>query len=608
MSTVAATAPETADPVDGTPQSLPAWLLHQARARPRATAIRVKELGRWCETSWADYAERVAGIGRALMHMGVKSGDRVAILSDNRAEWLMADLAVQGIGAATVALYVTSPASEIAALLKQARADVVIVEDEEQFDKVLEVGTQLSLRHIVVIDPRGIRRLDDPASSFEALEALGNREAVQMRKGDPNAWAASVAALDPASVATVVFTPGTTGSPKGACLTHNALVGAATAGAEALGLRADDEIVSSLPLCDIAERSITAAQAVCVGAVVNFGEGGEALVNDLREVQPTVMVGTPRLWERFREGVDAGGRGADPVKRAALRAARRRGGGLSDLLVKRPLRANLGLARARVAISTTAPCSPDVVDFWRSVGVPLRQAYGLTETAGFVTAASGAADADPVGSVGRPIPGVEIRLGDDGEVLVRGPGVFDGYLDDAEASRAAVDSDGWLRTGDVGSLDGGVLSIVGRLKDVVITSAGHRAAPRAIEARLEESPYVRTAILVGDQHPCLGALVVIDASAVGDWAAQRGASFTTSRTLAALPEVRELIGQAVEAANMGFDERDRIGCFALLPQELGDDEELVTATHKVRRGPTLERFRDVIEQMYAERAGSGGSR
>ncbi len=601
MTTVAVPEAAAAGPTDDAPRSLPAWLLHHANTRPRATAIRVKDLGRWQETSWAAYGERVAGIGRALMHMGVKSGDHVAILSDNRAEWLATDLAVQGIGAVTVALYVTSAASEIAALLKQARADVVIVEDEEQLDKILEIADQISLRHIVVIDPRGIRRLDDPASSFEALEALGNREAVQMRSGDPNVWAASVAALDPATVATVVFTPATTGDPKGARITHNALVGAARAGAEALGLRADDEIVSSLPLCDIAERSISAAQAVCVGAVVNFGEGGEALVNDLREVQPTVMVGTPRLWERFREGVDAGGRGADPVKRAAMRAARRRGRGLSDLLVKRPLRANLGLGRVRVAITTTAPCAPDVVEFWRSVGVPVRQAYGLTEASGFVTATID--EADPPGSVGRAVPGAEVRLGEEGEILVRGPGVFSGYLEDA--SHAPVDADGWLHTGDVGTLDDGVLTIVGRLKDVVITSNGHRASPRAIEERLEDSPYVRTAVLVGDERPCFGALIGIDATPVGDWAAERGGAFTTFATLAALPEVRELFEQVVDEVNTGLDERDRIDCFAVLPIVLGEDEELVTATSKVRRGPVLERFRGLVDRMYTDRGGSG---
>jgi long-chain acyl-CoA synthetase len=208
---------------------------------------------------------------------------------------------------------------------------------------------------------------------------------------------------------------------------------------------------------------------------------------------------------------------------------------------------------------------------------------------------------DPAGSVGRAVQGAEVRLGADNEVLVRAPGLFSGYLGDADASKAAIDGEGWLHTGDVGSLDDDVLSIVGRIKDIVITSNGHRASPRAIEARLEESPYVRTAVLVGDELPCLGALIVIDATSVGDWAADRGGAFTTFATLAALPEVRELVGQAVAEANAELDERDRVGCFAVLPQELGDDEELMTATGKVRRHAVRERFKDLITKMYAER-------
>ena len=603
MSTVADPAPAMADDAPAGAATLPALLLAQADARPRATAIRVKQLGRWQETSWAEYAERVAGIGRALMHMGVKGGDRVAIVSDNRAEWSMVDLAVQGIGAATVAVYNTSPASELAALLMGAGVEVAVVEDEEQLDKLIEVQAQLSLRHIFVIDPRGIRRLDDPASGFEALEALGNRDAVELRSGDPRVWAKSVEALDPSTVATIVVTPATTGTPKSALLSHRALVAAATAGSAALGMRAGDEIVSSLPLSDIAERTLTIGQALHAGAVVNFGEGGESLFSELCEVQPGVVLGTPRVWERLRELVEAGARGADPLKRVALRAVRRRGGRLSNLLVKRPLRKDLGLARARISLSGTAPCSPELIAWWRAAGVPLRQVYGLAETAGFATVAS---VEDAPESVGRPVDGVELRLSGDGEVLVRGPVVFDGYLDDAEATRAALD-DGWLRTGDLGTLEDGVLTIVGRSKDVVITSGGHRAASRAIEVRIEASPFVRLAVVVGDERPCLGALVEIDPQTVGEWAAQRGFAFTTFRTLTALPEVRDLVAEVIEVAGTELDEGDRIGCFALLPQQLSGDEELVTATQKVRRSALLERFGDQVNEMYAERSAKGSA-
>ncbi len=269
-------------PAEDAPATLPGWLLSHAATRPKQVALRVKELGRWCEISWDEYAERVQAVGRGLLHMGVKSGDRIALVSDNRAEWLIVDLAVQGLGAVTVGVPVTSDAPELAARIAQVRADVVVVEDEEQFDKLMESRDQLSLRHVIVIDPRGIERLDDPASSFEALEALGSREALEAREGDVGAWARGVQELDPGGVATIAFTPGTAGDPKGVLLTHTNLLRAAEGAIDALGIGPSDEIVSTLPLWEITERGLTLAQAVRAGATVHFGEGGAALPNDLR--------------------------------------------------------------------------------------------------------------------------------------------------------------------------------------------------------------------------------------------------------------------------------------------------------------------------------------
>lgn len=597
MSTVAppAPAPAPAEPIDR-PGTLPGWLLEQARQRPRSTAIRVKNLGRWEETSWADYAERVAGIGRALLHMGVKAGDRVGIVSDNRAEWIMTDLAVQGIGAATVAVPVTASSEELAGLLSNTGADVVVVEDEEQLDKVLEAGDHLLMRHVVVIDPRGIRRLEEPASGFEALEALGSRDATRARSGDAEAWASSVSGVDPSTVATLAFTAGTTADPRAIALSHETLVAAATAGSEAFGLRANDEIVSTLPLSDIAERSLTVALALHVGAVVNFGEGGASIANDRREVRPTVVLGSPQVWERMRETNAAAVRGADPVKRGAMRVARGRGR-LGGFLVRRPLRKRLGLGRARVVISTSSPCSAELVEFWRVLGVPLRQAYALTETGGFAAIAS---PQDPAGSVGGPVGGIECRVDGDA-IALRGAVPFGVPLDGAGAA-----ADGWLETGDLGAFDAGVLTITGRAADVIST-AGHGTSPRTAEERLESSPYVRTAVVVGNGQPCLGALIVVDPTTVGDWAADRGASFTTFATLSSLPEVRELIGDAVQACNAELDERDRIGCFCVIPHDLGTDEDLVTPTHKLRRGRIATRFADQIEQMYADRGKGSAS-
>jgi long-chain acyl-CoA synthetase len=597
MSTVAASALSPSETASA-PRTVPGWLLHQARERPRATALRVKDLGRWQETTWAEYAERVAGVGRALMHMGVAPGSRVAIISGNRAEWMITDLAIQGTGAATVTVSVTAPPGQTAEMLTAAEVDVAIVEDEEQLDKVTEVRDRLALRHVIVFDPRGIRRLEDPVSGFEALEALGSQDAVRARDADADAWVKSVEALDPAGVATIVFTSGATGEPKGARLTHAALTAGGSAASEVLGLRAGDEIVSTLPLTDIAERSLAVVQAVQVGAVVNFGEGGLSLGNDFREVEPTVVLGSPRVWERLKEGIDAGERGAGFVKRRAMKIARSFDGALTRLLVQRPLHANVGLARTRIAISATASCGNELIQYWRALGLPLRQAYSVTEAAGF--AAITRPD-DAAGSVGPALAGVELNVGTGAfsEVLLRTAAPFAGHVTGTGDGDDTTDD--WFHTGDVGVLDGGVLTITGRTKDVVTTSSGRHASPRMIESALEESPYVRTAVVVGSERPCLGALVVIDATTVGDWAAARGSSFTTFATLTALPEVRGLVDEVVQKTNESLDAHGRVECFCVLPQELGDDEELVTDTHKIRRGPIAARFDELIERMYAER-------
>ncbi len=613
MSTVTEPMSTSAADLGAEPTSLPAWLLRQAETRPKDVALRVKELGRWLELTWADYAARVANIGRALSHQGVAPGDRVVIVSDNRIEWLFTDLAVQGLGAVSVGLFVTSDAAELAALIKRVGATVAIVEDEEQFDKLVEVGDQIALRHLIVIDPRGIQRLDNPASSFEALEAIGTPEAVQMREGDVRSWVACVAALDPTDVATIVFTPGTSGDPKGVLLTHANLVAAANAGVDALGLRSSDEIVSSLPLCEISERTLVGAQAVRAGATVNFGEGGDALVNDLCEVQPTIVLGTPRLWQRLRGTVESGLRIAGRVKRAATSVARGDGraprGPVSRLLVIRPLRKRLGLGRVRVALSVGDSSPAELATWWQSVGVPLQATYALCETAGVATV--GRSGDAGTASAGHAVPGVEVRIdgtGAAGEILVRGPVVSAGYVDTVTAPTATRDAEGWLHTGDTGALGvDGELVISGRACDRLTTSGGQSIDPNVVEARLAASRYVRMAVVVGAGRPHLGALIAIDAEVVGDWAAQHGVPFTTYRTLAERPEVRELLGALVDETNAELDEAHRIRCFALLPHDLDVEGGTLTPTFKVRRAPTTTRYAEIVDEMYTSPQGGPSS-
>lgn len=598
------------------PSTLPAWLLHHAAARPRGVAIRVKELGRWREITWDEHAGRVAAVGRALAHHGIDTGARVLLVSENRPEWLITDLATQGLGAATVGMFPTTPAEEAADLLRRSGARIAVVEDEEQLDKLLEVRAGTRLEKIFVIDPRGISRLEEPAASFEALEALGSLDAVALRDADPDLWHRSVAALERETVATVVFTPGTTGVPKGALLTHGNLAAAADAGVAEYGLGARDQIVSCLPLCEISERVLVVFQATRAAATVHFGEGGDAIENDLREVEPTCFLASPRLWDRLRTRVDAGLRDAGHIKRSVFRLAapgRRRWlrGVLAAVLVARPVRHRMGLRRVRVAVVAGAPAPLELLEWWSSLGMPVRELYGLVESTGVATVVPSLGGRP--GTVGQAVPGTEVAIdgrGDsardgggevrNGEVRVRGDVVFAGYLDAPEATAEVLDPSGWLRTGDLGTLDAdGTLTIVGRTKDVIVTSGGHTVAPSPLERRLQASPYVRAAIVIGDGRACLGALVALDDSAVSDWAAGEGVPFTTMSSLIARPEVRDLVGRWVNEVNVSLAAGDRIERFALLATELSHDEGALTPTFKVRRAAIAAQFADLVEEMYA---------
>ena len=581
------------------PTSLPTWLLFHAELRPRAIAMRVKELGRWREISWLEHANRVETVGRALAGFGVGRGDRVLLVSENRPEWVVTDLATQGLGAATVGVFPTMPAEEVGPLLARCGARIAIVEDEEQLDKLLEIRAGTALERIFVIDTRGIRLLEDPASSFEALEAFGTADAVTVRSGDVGVWRAAVAGLAGDDVAAIAFTPGTSGEPKGAVLTHANLDAAAEAGATAYGLRAGDRIVSCLPLGEIAERALVVAQATRAACTVHFGEGGDALENDIREVRPTVFLAAPRLWQRLRSRVDEGLRNAGHLKRAAVRFGS--GKGLRPVrraLVTTPLRRRLGLTKVRLGLAAGAPMPEDLWAWWSSLGLEIREVYALTETCGVGTLTEPGRGAP--GNVGAAVSGTEVSIGGDGEVLVRGPAVFTGYLDDPESTASTLDSDGWCHTGDIGELDGdGRLTIAGRSKDVIVTSGGHTVAPAPIERRLVESPYVRSAVVLGDGRPHLGALIALDGEAVGDWAAQRGVPYTTHATLVDRPEVRELIEGWVDEVGEHFSAEERVRCFALMAEDLSEDSGALTATLKVRRDATEARFAELVEAMYA---------
>jgi long-chain acyl-CoA synthetase len=594
-------------------ESLPALLRRHALATPHAVALRHKDLGCWIEYSWSEYAERTSATGNGLAALGVQPGDRIAILGDNRPEWLWSDLGAQGIGAIVVGVYATSPAAEVEYILDHSACSVAIVEDEEQLDKLLQVRERLpTLRHIVLMETRGAREWIESgaAMTFNALLELGGR-------APANQFWHAVDRLDASSVAIIVYTSGTTGPPKGAMLTHVNLHVMGQSFSRIWEATGRDELLSYLPLCHILERSLSTVVALASGYRVNFGGGGESLVADLCDVQPTIFVGVPRVWEKMMATIEIRMADASWLKRKnfafwmsrgrELAKKRLQGSawslldrityGLGWLLLYRPLRERLGLARVRASGSGAAPIAPQVLEFFWAIGVEVREGYGQTE--GSALATFNPRDKSRVGTVGIPTPGTEIRIADDGEILVRSAAVFAGYYRNEEATRETLDADGWLHSGDVGELDSdGYLRITDRKKDLIITAGGKNISPSWIENRLKCSPWVREAIVIGDRRRFVTALIGIELDTVGDWATRQRLSYTTYKDLSEQDAVRKLVAEWVDAVNTELAQVEQVKRFVLLPKELDHEEGELTATQKVKRRAIASRFEDLVESMY----------
>jgi len=605
-------SPETGAPPHSA-LTLPERVRRHARLRPGEIALRHKDLGLWRQYTWRDYAEQTARAGLGLLALGIQTGDRIAVLGDNRPEWIFADLGAQGVGSIVVGVYSTSPAAEIEYILEHSGAALAVVEDEEQLDKILEVRDRLpALREIVIIEPRGAADhvIAGECITFERLLELGCERPLAD-------YDALVDALDLAAVAVLVYTSGTTGPPKGAMLTHANLHAAGECWGRAMGSRPDDELLSYLPLCHIAERLLSCIGALSCGYCVNFGGGGEALVADLREVQPTLFFGVPRVWEKMLATIDIKSADASWLKRKnyavwinigrrlakkrlsrqPLHALERVLQSVGWVLLFRPLRERLGLARVHWAGCGAAPIAPQVLEFFWAIGVPIRELYGQTE--GTALATWTPSDDVRIGTVGKALPGVELKIADDGEVLVRSAGVFAGYYRNDEATRATVDADGWLHSGDVGVLDDdGFLTITDRKKDIIITSGGKNISPSWIENLLKVSPYVREAIVIGDRRKYLTALIGIELDTVGDWATRQRIPFTTYKDLSERKEVLELIGAWVYEVNEKLAQVERVKRFRLIPKELDHEEGELTATQKVKRRAIATQFAEMIEGMY----------
>lgn len=595
--------------------TLPGLLIDWAKRRPADIALREKTLGVWREYTWQDYVRHVATVAIGLQDLGVGPGDHVAILSENRTEWVFADLATQALGARSVGVYQTNPAEDVAYVVSHSQASVLICEDQEQVDKAVEAREETpTVQHVIVLEPRGTTHYDDdrlqPYESFwaRAEELLAAAEADWFEK--------LVATRDPSEPTMVVYTSGTTGQPKGAMLSSRNVVPVSREFAPQIGATEDDQILSYLPLCHVAEKIFTIFIPLSCGATVHFGESIETVREDLREVSPTIFLGVPRIWEKMHASVTLKMKDSSWLKRKIFETWARRGQQISkrriegtmtaadklawqfgDKVLYRPLQERLGLRNCRIPVTGAAPISADLLWWFHGVGVPILEGFGQTESAG-VSHVNPVGKAK-IGTVGQTLPLVECKLADDGEVLVKGPIVFEGYLHDEDATANTIDDDGWLHTGDIGVVDDdGFLSITGRKKEIIITAGGKNLSPEKIENALKMSPYVREAVAIGDARKFVSALIQIDGDAVGDWATRREITYTSFEDLTLKPEVRELIEEEVHAANEKLARVESIRAFRLFPKELHQDDGEMTATQKVRRRAIMESYEALIEEMY----------
>ena len=602
------------------PETLPKLLAHNARDQGNRPAIRAKELGIWRVWSWARVLDEVRAIAAGLAALGVARGARVAVIGDNRPQLYWSMCAAQMLGAVAVPIYQEANAAEMGFVIDHAEVDLAIAEDQEQVDKLLAIRARGGRpRMIVFKDGRGLENATGP--DLISLDELARRGAAWLA-----AWPGALdAAIDQGQgdeLSAILYTSGTTGPPKGVMLSHCNVILAARNAIGFDGLDAADEVLAYLPMAWVGDYQCSYVQSLVSGFCVSCPESGATLLTDLREIGPTFFIAPPRILETLLGDVTARMAGAGWLKRklydASIALARRVGVAvldgeavgvadrlryrLADFLIYGPLRNALGLSRVRRAYVVGDALGPDIFRFYRALGLNLKQSFGLTETSGFVCLqADGQARAETVGGAA---PGVELRISEAGEVLVRGPGVFRGYHRDGAGTAAALTADGWLRTGDTGVLEaGGTLRIVDRATDAGRLRDGTPFTPKFLENKLKFFPYIREAVAFGDGRAFVGCLLDIDAGAVGGWAERAGLVFSGHQELAAMPEVCALLADCVAAVNRDLladpaTAGQTIRRFLILPKGLDADDGELTRMRKIRRAVIAERYAALVEALF----------
>jgi long-chain acyl-CoA synthetase len=597
--------------------TLPRLLRRNAASIGTRPAAREKDRGIWRTFTWAQYYEEVRDFALGLAAHGFKRGDKLSVIGDNRPRLYWAQLAAQSLGGIAVPVFQDSIASELAYVFAHAEVSVIVAEDQEQVDKVLSLKDQLpSLKLLVYDDPRGMRHYDSPLlRSFEEVQAAGRTFGFE-RAGYVEA---EIDKGTPSDIALFAYTSGTTGRPKGVMLSQANLINAGEAFLKAEDVRIDDEWLCYLPMAWIGDSLYSTTISLMVGFTCNCPENVETVQRDLRELGPSAFLAPPRIWENMLTAIQIRTADASWLKRRLfaffrnladraelsrhdgkpLSLATRLGLKLGELLIYAPLRDQLGLRRARWAYTGGAPLGPDAYRFFRSFGINLKQIYGATELAG-LAALQPDGEAYP-NTVGRVCSGMDIRIAENGEVLIRSSGLFAGYYKQPDATKDARTDDGWYRTGDAGFLDPrGHLVIIDRAKDVGALADGTPFAPQFIENKLKFSPFIREAVPFGDGQPYVAALVAIDLATAGKWAERRNLAYTSFQDLSVRPEVRALIAEEIRICNATLPPSARIRRFLLVNKEFDADDNEITRTRKIRRRFVAEKYAAAIAALYGE--------
>jgi len=606
------------------PETFPRLLLQHARTRPHKPAFREKDLGIWQTADWARVADEVRALACGLAALGFRRGMNLAVIGDNRPRLYWAMAAAQALGGVPIPLYQDAPAADMGYVLADAEIDFAVVEDQEQVDKLLEIKDTMPqlgarLAHIVFEDGRGMRHYAQPElASYEKVQELGRAFDAEQ----PEFFLREVEAGQPDDVAIMLYTSGTTGRPKGVCMTHRAMIDRARAGAEMEGLSDADTILSYLPMAWVGDNLFSYAQSFVTGFTVNCPESSDTVMNDLREIGPTYYFAPPRIFENMLTTVMIRMEDASRIKRRMfhhfMEVARRVGPDILDgrpvglfdraryalgnLLVYGPLRNVLGMSRIRVGYTAGEAIGPDLFSFYRSIGINLKQLYGSTEVCVFACVQpNGQVKAD---TVGPPVSGVQIRISDAGEVLIKSPGMFAGYYKRPDATAEAFDADGWYLTGDAGYFDAdGHLKIIDRARDVGKLASGAMFAPKYIENKLKFFPFIKEAVSFGNARQQCAAFINIDIEAVGNWAERRGIAYSGYTDLAQQKPVYDLIAECVEKVNADLATDpllagSQIHRFLILHKELDPDDDELTRTRKVRRGFIEQKYAVLIDALY----------